>query len=210
MKPILFVTVVLALLLSACGAAATPTTDPAQIQASAVAAANTMVALTQAAIPTETPVPPTPLPSPTQLPSPTLLALPTLGFLASPTFVGAVPAAPAAPIGATSGSDTCQSPLVAKPNGPQIPVHIVNSTKGSIILSLYLQKTTYGECGYRSFNLNVGDSASATMPQGCYTAGAFVTEAQKQYRAFGSGCATSANSKMTVTVRTDGTIRITQ
>jgi hypothetical protein len=204
MKRILFVTVLLTLLLSACGAAATPTADPASIQASAVAAANTMVALTQAAIPTETPIPPTPLPSPTELPSPTLLALPTLDILASPTFVAAAP-----PIGATSGSDTCQSPLVAKPGGPQIPVRIINSTKGSIILSLYLQKTSFGECGYRSFNLSANDSASTTMPKGCYSAGAFVTEAKKSYRAFGAGCA-AGDTKVTVNVRPDGTIRITQ
>src|SRR5512140_986942 len=84
MKRVLFTSMVLALLLSAC-APATPTTDPAQIQASAVAAANTMVALTQAAVPTETPVPPTALPSPTPLPSPTLLALPTLALTTLPT-----------------------------------------------------------------------------------------------------------------------------
>ncbi|HEY9151300.1 MAG TPA: hypothetical protein VIN60_00325, partial [Anaerolineales bacterium] len=58
MKPILLIATVAAFLLSACGAKAVPTIDPAQVQASAVAAANTIVAMTQAAMPTETPVPP--------------------------------------------------------------------------------------------------------------------------------------------------------
>ena len=45
MKPILIIATVLAFTLSACGAKAVPTVDPAMIQASAVAAANTMVAI---------------------------------------------------------------------------------------------------------------------------------------------------------------------
>ncbi len=52
-KSILTINAVLVLLLSACGAKAVPTVNPAQVQASAVAAANTMVAMTQAAVPTE-------------------------------------------------------------------------------------------------------------------------------------------------------------
>ena len=59
MKPIMIVATMLAFLISACGAKAVPTIDPAQVQASAMAAANTMVAMTQAAIPTETLAPPT-------------------------------------------------------------------------------------------------------------------------------------------------------
>jgi hypothetical protein len=202
MKRILFVAVVLPLLLSACGAAATPTTDPALIQASAVAAANTMVALTQAAVPTETAVPPTPLPSPTPLPPPTLLALPTLQLLASPTIS-------IAPIGATAAGDNCQSPLVPNPDGPTTSVRIVNATKGSVILSLYLQKTSFGECGYRSFNLAANNSTTADLPKGCYSAGAFVTEPKKEYKAFGSGCFLQ-DGKATVTVQSDGSIRLAQ
>lgn len=47
MKPILIVATVLILMLSACAPKATPTVDPAQVQASAVAAASTMVAMTK-------------------------------------------------------------------------------------------------------------------------------------------------------------------
>jgi hypothetical protein len=189
MRHIPFVTILLALLLSAC-APATPTTDPAQIQASAVAAANTMVALTQAAIPTETPIPPTALPSPTPLPSPTLLALPTLSIATLPTQAsqgGGNSGGNSGGSNNTSG-DPCQAPMTSKPAGPQITVRIVNETKGAIVLSLYLSKNDFGECGYRSFNLDNGGSATTTLPTGCYFGGAFVNDPKKASKAFGSGC----------------------
>ncbi len=47
MKPILIIATLLTLMLSACAPKAVPTVDPAQVQASAVAAANTMVAMTE-------------------------------------------------------------------------------------------------------------------------------------------------------------------
>jgi len=186
MKRISFVTVLLALLLSAC-AQATPTVDPAQIQASAVSAANTMVALTQAALPTETPVPPTPPPSPTPLPSPTLLALPTLSLQAQPT-AGIPTTGSTGGTGGNAGGDPCQAPLTANPTGPKVTVQIVNSVKASIILSLSLAKTSFGECGYRAFNLGSGQSTTTTLPLGCYSAGAFVTDPKKPSKAFGYGC----------------------
>src|SRR5512142_3020282 len=118
MKRVSFVTIFLALILSACGAQATPTADPAQIQASAVAAANTMVALTQAAVPSATPVPPTPLPSPTALPSPTLLALPTLSIDLSATAPVALPTLSGGSGntggGGNTSGDPCQAPMPAK------------------------------------------------------------------------------------------------
>lgn len=185
MKILLSLAPALALLATAACAPAKPTEDPAAIQASAVAAANTMVALTQAAVPTETPIPPTPPPSPTPLPSPTLLALPTLP-LTLPTQ--AVPTA-VPPGGA---ADTCQAPMAPKPSGPLASVRIQNTTNGSIILSLYLQKTSFGECGYRGFNLAPkGSLVVNDLPQGCYFAGAFVTTAKAQTKAFGNGCINS-------------------
>ncbi len=85
LKPMLFIAIVLTFILSACGAKAVPTVDPAQVQASAVAAANTIVAMTQAALPTQTPVPPTVAATDTPQPTPTIPALPTSPILASPT-----------------------------------------------------------------------------------------------------------------------------
>ena len=140
-KQMLFVVAAVALLLSAACAQATPTVDPAQIQASAVAAANTMVALTQAAIPTGTDVPASPLPSPTELASPTPFVLATLDN-SFPT--ASVPTLPSG----TSSADNCNQPMSVNPAGHKTPLHIINTTKGTVNLSLYLNKTVFGECGF--------------------------------------------------------------
>src|SRR5687767_10978446 len=66
------------ILISACGAPAAPTMSAADVQLTAVAAAFTVVAQTQAAIPTATLLPPTETASPTQPPTNTAVSLPTL------------------------------------------------------------------------------------------------------------------------------------
>lgn len=186
--PLLAAAVVVLVGTAAC-APATPTIEPAQIQASAVAAASTMVAMTQAAAPPPTDIPPTPLPSPTALPSPTLMALPTLS-LGFPT---------SAPLGApTSSTAACSAPMSSKPAGPLASVRISNNTSGTVVLSLYLTKTKFGECGYRSFNLLAHGSVTATdLPQGCYSAGAFVN-AKSPTKAFGSGCISGDRGTVTI------------
>jgi hypothetical protein len=197
MRTTFMATVGIALLATAACAPAVPTPDPAQIQASAVAAANTMVALTQAAVPTATPIPPTPLPSPTALPSPTLVELPTLPVGAVPTVAAAAP---------TSSTDACNAPLAADPDGPKTRVRISNETAGEVVLSLWLNKTTFGECGYVSQVLGAQGSVTRELPQGCYGAGAFVTEPKQDFKAFGSGCI--AGDKGTANIRKNGTIVI--
>lgn len=180
MKALLYATAALGLLAGAACAPVAPTVDPAAIQASAVAAASTMVAMTQQAVPSPTEVPATPIPSPTPLPSPTLIELPTLAF-----DVPTLAPAPAA----TSGSDACNGPMAASPAGPLVRLRILNTTNGTVVLSLYLEKNSFGECGYRGFNLDAHDSLVASdLPQGCYFAGAFVGDPKRQTKAFGSGC----------------------
>ncbi len=210
MKRIWFLFILMALSLSAC-AQATPTADPAQIQASAVAAANTMVALTQGAVPSATPVPPTPLPSPTALPSPTLQPLPTLSIDLSATVPVALPTLSGGGNsggGGNTSGDPCQAPMPPKPAGPQASVRIINTTRASVILSLYLSKNDFGECGYRGFNLESGGGTSTTLPLGCYSAGAFVNDPKKPTKACGSGCIKNI-SGATVTVGTE-VIKINQ
>ncbi len=147
MKRILFIAGLLSLLLSACGPKATPTIDPVQIQASAAAAASTMIAQTQQAIPTATNTPedtPTPLPSPTSIPTLPVLDLST-------------PTQQSAPVGASTpiGNDPCQGFLSASATGPDAKnIVIVNTTKLPVILSMHLNKTAFGECGYRGINLD--------------------------------------------------------
>ncbi|HLA86949.1 MAG TPA: hypothetical protein VJL10_02910, partial [Anaerolineales bacterium] len=63
LKKLLPVLLAITILLTACGPQGTPTLAPAEVEGTAVAAAWTIVAMTQLAIPTATPVPPTETPS---------------------------------------------------------------------------------------------------------------------------------------------------
>ena len=174
MQRILFATILFALLLSACAPAA-PTVDPAQIQASAMAAASTMISLTQAALPTATEVHPTPILSPTPLPPPTLAPLPTLNALASPT--------------ARSGnSGDCNGLLDVGASGPTATVVIQNDTKGPIIFSMGIStKNTFGQCGYMSWGgIAKGNSITVSVPQirtnlgdSCYWTYAWINDPKK-------------------------------
>ncbi|MFN2118879.1 MAG: hypothetical protein ACK2T0_00620 [Anaerolineales bacterium] len=187
--PLLITAAVVLTLGAACGTPATPTVDPAQIQASAVAAASTMVAKTEQAAPTATVEPPTPLPSPTELPSPTPAELPTLEFQ--------VPTIQAAPTTASSSGTSaadCNAPMALDPAGPRVTAVISNTTNGDLVLSFYLEKNEFGECGYRGFNLGPHDTITASdLPPGCYFAGAFVQDPKKPSKSFGNFCLTNGD-----------------
>ena len=176
MKHILFIVAMLALMLSACAPKTVPTVDPAQVQASAVAEANTMVAITMAAIPTATPIPPTPVPSPTLEPSPTPIPLPTISTLTSPT----------AAANTSGAADPCLGPLVSN-GGPDVKnVRISNLNNVPVTLSLHLDKNAFAECGFRGFKLGPNQDTNVTnLKAGCYFAAAYVGTSSK---AFGSFC----------------------
>lgn len=197
-RNVLIVSVLFALLGSACGSQATPTANPADIQATAQAAAFTMVAETQQAMPTPTVVPPTEIPSETPLPSVTPIPLSTQGAgtqqAGAPTQAGLPTAAIAAPAGlptftpqspasnASSGNsqDICNQALTSW-QGPTANFSIQNQTKpqGTIVLSMYVV-TEMNQCGYLNIS---GDSF--TGPVGQYSAAAFITGKQN-FKAFGS------------------------
>jgi len=175
------IVVVISLLASSCGSTATPTTDAADVQKTAVAAAFTVVAQTLAAVPTETPLPPTEAPTLTPLPTETPLPSPTLDLLAAsptgiPTFTLEAPTSSSASDG---GGDPCNKPLTTWA-GPTAKLTVTNETKpkGKITLSLWVS-TDLGECGY----LNVY-SDSLNGPVGQYSAGAFV-DGKKSFKVFG-------------------------
>jgi hypothetical protein len=84
-------------------------------------------------------------------------------------------------------------------DGPLASVRIENSTSGDVVLSLYLHKTAFGECGYRGFNVSPNGSVTVTnLPQGCYFAGAFVNTPKKQTKSFGNGCIVGDRGVVTV------------
>jgi hypothetical protein len=172
MHRILFVTAVAALLVSAC-APAIPTVDPASVQASAVAAASTMIAQTVAAVPTSTPVPPTPLPTDTPQPVPTLPVLPTV---ANPTATTA-----------SAGSSNCNHLMDVGASGPTAPLQIQNNTKGQISGSVWINtKNTFGQCGWIGYGpIAKGNTGTIQVPlvhtnlgDTCYWAAAYAVSGQ--------------------------------
>jgi len=178
---IITITAVVIALISACsGQPAEPAISAEEIQSTAVSAAFTIVAETQAAIPTNTPLPPTETESPTPLPTDTPIPLPTID--ASLPTVNSVPTQ-------TSSGDPCNAPLGAIVSGRDTTIRLVNNTKGDLVVSLYLNLTPFGECGYRGYNIGPKDSTVITdLPQGCYNVSVFVNDSKNPSKAFGYGC----------------------
>lgn len=161
-KKILPILAALALFVTACGQPAAPTMSPEEVQGTAVAAAWTMVAMTQAAIPTATPLPPTE--------TPTLTPLPTFTALPSPTVELIPPTATSKPAGA------CDGPLNVAEAGPQSLVRFENETGGTVTLSLYLGEgeNLHGQCGYLGYTLTKNEKLTLSLPKGTYFAYALI------------------------------------
>ena len=165
MKSFSILTLVLmtTLIISACGAREAqatpiPTVNAVDLQNTMVAAAFTLVAETQAAIPTATP---TATPTDTPIPTVTLPPLPTLGA----TFT-------AVPDANSGGGDPCiNQVLPASLQGEPVRMRIDNSTKAAVSVSVYLNQTgPQGECGYRSYTLPPGEFVVINnLIEGCYT-----------------------------------------
>lgn len=211
-RNVLIVGAIFMLLASACAPQAAPTANPADVQETAQAAAFTMVAETQQALPTSTPVPPTATvtspPTSTPPPLPTLDTQGTPATAAgtqttpgtSPLLPSALPTLTAQPApqssgGTTNNQDICNQPLTSW-QGPTANFSITNQTQpsGTIILSMFVQ-TDFNQCGYLVIT---GDSFSG--PIGNYSAGAFITGKQN-LKAFGSFRITEGN--WSIVVRND-------
>jgi hypothetical protein len=184
MKRLSFLTVILltTLLVSACGAEPPPPTmNAVDVQNTAVAAAMTMIAETQAAVPTATPLPPTETPTQTPLPSNTPLSLPTLNV----TFTSTT-----APVSNNTGGDPCATRVLAPQQGRETIIRVVNTTTVSVTVSLYLNETaSHGECGYRSFQLSKNNDIVYTdLVQGCYNLWAWSNDSRNSFSVAGYGC----------------------
>lgn len=155
MKNLIYILLTSIFLLTACGPEPEPTMSPEDVQGTAVAAAWTIVAETQAAIPTATPIPPTntPTPIPTNTIAP--LVLPTQPLEPLPTAT------------TVSDNDDCNRLLNIGLAGPTSPILIVNKTKAPVNVSLGLSyKNVFGECGYRSYSLPKNGSIRIDFPRG--------------------------------------------
>lgn len=175
------VLVVVTMILSACGAPAAPTMNPADVQGTAIVAAQTIIAQTQAAIPTDPPPSPTETPTQTPLPTNTALPLPTLDALASPT---------AAAVSGNATVDPCQTRPLSPQKGKETTIRVWNSTKVTITVSMFLNPTAgHGECGWRSFNLSKNNDIVFTdLVQGCYNLWAWSDDPKGKFNSSGGGC----------------------
>jgi hypothetical protein len=181
MKPFHTITLIaaFAMLISACGAPAAPTPNPVDVQNTAVAAAFTMVAQTQAAVPTATPLPPTEAPTNTPPPTNTPVQLPTLGVTST-----------TAPVAGASTADPCANRQLSPQKGRETTIRVVNATKVTITVSMYLNETEgAGECGWRSFNLaRNNDIVFNDLVQGCYNLWAWSDDPKGKFNSSGGGC----------------------
>jgi hypothetical protein len=160
---ILALVIMSTLIISACGAEAAPppTVNPLDIQSTMAAAAFTMVAETQAAIPTATPIPPTATFTNTPLPTNTALPLDPSGATFTPV-----------PNSNPGGGDPCvDKPLPVTLQGKTVKIRINNSTKATLALSVYLNQTTPQiVCGYRTYTIEAQQSLVLNdLVEGCYT-----------------------------------------
>lgn len=163
----------------ACGAPAAPTANPVDVQNTAVAAAFTIVAQTQAAVPTATPLPPTEAPTNTPPPTNTPVQLPTLAITST-----------TAPVAGAATTDPCSNRQLSPQKGRETTIRVVNATRVTITVSMYLNETAgAGECGWRSFNLSRNNDIVFTdLVQGCYNLWAWSDDPKGRFNSSGGGC----------------------
>jgi hypothetical protein len=189
MKYVWILFAIAALVLAACGPAAEPTMSPADVQGTAMAGAQTMVAETQAAIPTATSIPPTEMPSVT--PAPTNTVPPLINLTQSTQVGGATqPAATQAVVQlptntappSVGSNDPCNQPLTTW-DGESAKLIVRNETRprGHVILALGFT-TNMGQCGIIS--TNVDNTVTLNVPIGTFWASAFV-DGKNDFKVFG-------------------------
>ena len=164
---ILSLVLMITLIIGACGARGAPQPTPRptlnafDLQSTVAAAAFTMIAETQAAIPTATPPPPTATFTDTPVPTITLLPLPS-----SAVTLTSVPG------GNSDAGDPCiNKVLPASLPGEPVRMRIDNSTRATVSVSVYLQQAgPQSECGYRGYTLAPGELIVINdLVEGCYT-----------------------------------------
>jgi len=153
--------VMITLIISACAPRApqaAPTINPVDLQSTMVAAAMTVVAETQAAIPTATPPPPTATFTDTPVPTNTFLPVPSSEVTFTP--------------GGNSGGDPCiYKVLPGSLEGEPVRIRIDNGTNATVSVSVNLQQTELQSvCGYRGYTIEPGQFIVITdLVEGCYT-----------------------------------------
>ena len=198
MKRFLILTpaLVLTLIISACGAPrapqVTPTVNLTDRQSTAVAAAVTNLAETQAAIPTATA---TVIATNPPASTVTLPPIPTLGPTLTPP-PGGILFTPT-PDQNSGAADPCiNTVLPASLPGLTIKIRIDNPTKATIMVSVNLQQSgPQSPCGYRGYTLTAGQSlVISDLVEGCYTLWAWNPD-PKEYFIVTNGTSCLNNSR---------------
>ncbi|MCE9646937.1 MAG: hypothetical protein K8S20_13130 [Chloroflexi bacterium] len=180
--------ILIAIILSACGPAPEPTLTAEQIASTAVADAWMAVTQTAAAMPTATATS-TPLP-PTATPQPTFTFLPTL---APVNTTGGNPAA------ATAGP--CDQPPPVLPLGTLVKVRFINKSGGSLNLSFGMNSPNdKKECVTYSYYLDRFDEPEVTVLAGCYWGWAWVTGKQPSVAKTGDSLICVTDPAKTITI----------
>jgi hypothetical protein len=184
---ILTLVLLITLIISGCGAQATPTAVALDLQGTVAAAASTMIAETQAAIPTATPPPPTGTFTDTPPPTNTLLPLPSLGVTFTPV-----------PNSNSGSGDPCiNQVLPASLQGETVKIRIDNSTGAALSLTVYLNQTgPGGKCGYRSYTLAQGQFLLINdLVEGCYSLWAWNPDPEEYFIVTnGTSCIDNSNN----------------
>ena len=191
---------VFTLIISACGAPAsqatpTPTLNAIELQGTIAAGLFTIVAETQAAIPTATPPPPTATLTNTPAFTATLPVMPTQGAIFT------------APPGGNSSEDPCiYQTLPASLAGETIRIRVDNPTRSTVNVSVYLlQASPQSLCGYRSYSLAPGESLVLNdLVEACYTLWAWNPDPDEYFMVTnGTSCLNTSNS-WTFDITTNG------
>jgi len=191
-----FLSLIVIAALSACAPQGTPTPSVAELQAIAMANAQTQIALTAASIPTATPVPPTSMPMPTAIPvQPTVIVQQPV--VKPPTQPAVLAPAAAIPGATSAASDECSGPL-SEVEGPLAQVTFKNSTDGDLSLYLYSYKTEFG-CGVGNVTIAPLESVTTSVPKGCYDFYGWI-DGPRDSTPAGYGC---LNFDQSVTVKKD-------
>lgn len=157
-KFLLVISLIMVLILAACGPQATPGLNMTDVQNTALVLAMTGIAMTQSSMPTATPVPPTAIPV-TELAM--LITLPT-SALETPIV---------APVNNSTASPTpdCYQPPPAKLSGTQVQIRLVNKSDGPVDLSMGMyEPNDRGECYTFAFFVSKNSSETVTILSGCY------------------------------------------
>ena len=189
--------VVIAVFLSACNTPATPIVDVLSTQNTIITSLFTMSTETYAVPSTPTLIPPTE--TSTSTPTPTDVPV----VLATETSTPEAIVTPMPVVSGGGNSYTCNLPLNSISGGSPTKIKIQNDSRSRITVRLTLNKTPFGDCGFRDYTIGkVGSLLITDLVQGCYNITVLVNDPNNQTTLTGYGCINNSD-KWTFVVKKD-------